>query len=216
MERYLSCGETMAAWKSIECIIGALTSCGAGTGSSLRLVMTNLIRSPTRARTVGPGTWSPKVQALNFTPGMISMILCVVSRRTVLTGEGSSGFSSAPMLSDAPSAKAPLWRSAVTFAAGDFSSISPYGSAGGEFRPQDVRVSARRAAMPASVVRFIGRPRSTVRRHGRAGCDARLQDAGPPGAALDSPPGAPARTPRARDGSSPPLHAAPAGDGTSR
>jgi hypothetical protein len=66
--------------------------------------MENLILSPTRARTVGPGTWSPKVQALNFTPGAISMILCVVSRRTFFTGEGSSGLSSAVRLSDAPSA----------------------------------------------------------------------------------------------------------------
>jgi hypothetical protein len=76
--------------------------------------MLNLMRSPTRARTVGPGTWSPMVQALNFTPGAISMILCVVSRRIVFTGDGSSGFSSAAMLSAAPSAKAPLWRSAET------------------------------------------------------------------------------------------------------
>ena len=65
-----------------------------------RLVMVNLMRSPTRARTAGPGTWSPKVQALNFTPGAISMILCVVSRRISLTGDGSSGLSAASMLSD--------------------------------------------------------------------------------------------------------------------
>ena len=39
IERYLSCGETIAAWKSIECIIGAATSCTPGTVSSLRLVM---------------------------------------------------------------------------------------------------------------------------------------------------------------------------------
>ncbi len=108
IERYLSCGETIAAWKSIECIIGAAVSCTPGTASSLRLVMEKRILSPTRARTVGPGTWSPNVQALNFTPGAISMILWVVSRRTFLTGAGSSGFSSAPMLSEPPSAKAPL------------------------------------------------------------------------------------------------------------
>jgi hypothetical protein len=30
-ERYLSCGETMAAWKSIECIIGAATMLMPGT-----------------------------------------------------------------------------------------------------------------------------------------------------------------------------------------
>ena len=116
IERYLSCGETMAAWKSIECIIGAAVRRTPGTGSSLRLVMLKRIRSPTRARTVGPGTWSPKVHALNFTPGAISMILCVVSSRTVFTGEGSSGFSAAPKLREAPSAKAPLWRSGETLA----------------------------------------------------------------------------------------------------
>src|SRR6185503_10102071 len=91
--------------------------------SSLRLVITNLMRSPTRARSVGPGTWSPKVQALNFTPGAISMILWVVSRRTVLTDEGSRGFSFSPMLSEAPSAKAPLWRSPLTLAGGDSRTI---------------------------------------------------------------------------------------------
>ncbi len=123
IERYLSCGDTIAAWKSIECIIGAATNSTPGMTSSLRLVMLNLILSPTRARMVGPGTWSPKVQALNFTPGAISMILWVVSSRTVFTGEGSSGFSSAPMLSEAPSAKAPVWRSEVTLAGTGFKSI---------------------------------------------------------------------------------------------
>ena len=53
IERYLSCGETIAAWKSIECIIGAAITCKPGTGSSLRLVIENLMRSPTRARTDG-------------------------------------------------------------------------------------------------------------------------------------------------------------------
>ena len=96
--------------------------------------MTNLMRSPTRARTVGPGTVSPNVQALNFTPGAISMILCVVSSRTVFTGEESRGFNSAPMLSEAPSANAPLWRSELTFAGGDLSSIfdTSYGSGAAE------------------------------------------------------------------------------------
>src|SRR2546422_10940697 len=106
----------MAAWKSIECIIGAAVTRTPDTGSSLRLVMLNLILSPTRARIVGPGTWLPKVQALNFTPGAISMILCAVSSRTVLTGEGSRRLSSAPMLSESPFANAPLWRSEPTFA----------------------------------------------------------------------------------------------------
>src|SRR5262249_27859695 len=83
--------------------------------------MLNLMRSPTRARTVGPGTWSPKVQALNFTPGAISTILCVVSRRTFFTGAGSRGASFAPVLSDPPSAKAPLWRSLFVFEGGESS-----------------------------------------------------------------------------------------------
>ena len=56
IDRYLSCGDTMAAWKSIECIMGAAVICTPGIRSSLRLVMLNLILSPTRARTVGPGT----------------------------------------------------------------------------------------------------------------------------------------------------------------
>jgi hypothetical protein len=47
----LSCGETIAEWKSIECIIGAAVMRTPGTGSSERLVIVNLIRSPTRART---------------------------------------------------------------------------------------------------------------------------------------------------------------------
>ena len=86
IERYLSCGETIAEWKSIECIIGAAVTRTPGIGSSERLVIVNLMRSPTRARTAGPGTVSPKVQALNFTPGAISMTLCVVSRRISFTG----------------------------------------------------------------------------------------------------------------------------------
>src|SRR3954471_24081457 len=134
IERYLSCGETMAAWKSIECIIGAATSWMPGTASSERLVIENLIVSPTRARMIGPGTWSPNVQALNFTPGAISTILCVVSSRMVFTGAGSSGFSAASRLSALPSANAPLWRSAEIFAGTGFRSIleTSYGSGAGE------------------------------------------------------------------------------------
>jgi len=41
MDRYLSWGDTMAAWKSIECIIGATTMAMLGKLSSLRLVMLN-------------------------------------------------------------------------------------------------------------------------------------------------------------------------------
>src|SRR6188474_355078 len=123
IERYLSCGDTIAAWKSIECIIGAATICGTGAGSSLRLVITNLILSPTRARTAGPGTWLPKVQALNFTPGAISMILCVVSSRISLTGDGSSGLIAASVLSALPEAKGPVWRSLESTAGGVLKSI---------------------------------------------------------------------------------------------
>ena len=133
IERYLSCGDTMAAWKSIECIIGAADTCTPGTRSSLRFVILKRIVSPTRARIVGPGTWSPKVQALNFTPGTISIILCVTSRRTSFTGAGSSGFSVAVMDSAAPAAKAPVCRPpVVTRAGGDLKSIvaGSYGSGG--------------------------------------------------------------------------------------
>jgi hypothetical protein len=56
MDRYLSGGDTMAAWKSIECIIVAEVARTPGTGSSLRFVIVNRILSPTRARIVGPGT----------------------------------------------------------------------------------------------------------------------------------------------------------------
>src|SRR5688572_19740628 len=109
----------MAAWKSIECIIGAAVILTPGTGSSLRLVMLNLIVSPTRARIVGPGTVSPKVQALNFTPGAISITLCVVSSCTFFTGAGSRGLSTAPKLSESPWAKAPVLRRSLTLAGGD-------------------------------------------------------------------------------------------------
>ena len=40
-----------------------------------------------------------------------------------MTGEGSSGFSTASMLSDAPDAKAPVWRSFDSAAGGDLKSI---------------------------------------------------------------------------------------------
>ena len=123
IDRYLSLGATMAEWKSIECIIGAAVTCMPGAGSSERLVMVNLIRSPTRARITGPGTWSPKVHALNFTPGVISMILCVVSSRISLTGEGSSGLIVASMLSEAPAANGPVCRSLDSTAGGGLKSI---------------------------------------------------------------------------------------------
>lgn len=49
----------MAEWKTIERIIGAAVMLTPGTGSSERFVIVNRMRSPTRARTTGPGTWSP-------------------------------------------------------------------------------------------------------------------------------------------------------------
>ena len=119
----MSCGETIAEWKSIECIIGAAVTRTPGMGSSERFVIVNLMRSPTRARTAGPGTVSPKVQALNFTPGAISMILCVVSRRISFTGAGSSGLIAASMLSALPAANGPVWRSFESTAGGDLKSI---------------------------------------------------------------------------------------------
>jgi hypothetical protein len=103
-------------WKSIECIIGAAMTETPGIFSSERLVMENLMRSPTRARTTGPGTWSPKVHAENFTPGAISITLCVVSRRTSFTVAGSRGFRAASIESAEPCAKAPVWRSLETTA----------------------------------------------------------------------------------------------------
>ena len=123
IERYLSLGATMAEWKSIECIMGAAVTRTPGTGSSERLVMVNLTRSPTRTRTAGPGTWSPNVHPLNFTPGAISMILWVVSSRTSFTGEGSSGLSAASVFTEAPIANVPVWRSLVTVAGGVLKSI---------------------------------------------------------------------------------------------
>src|ERR1044072_7245219 len=50
IERYLSCGETIAAWKSIECIIGAAVSRTPGAPPALRLVRAKLMLWPTRAR----------------------------------------------------------------------------------------------------------------------------------------------------------------------
>ncbi len=139
----------------MECIIGAATTCTPGTGSSLRLVMVKRILSPTRARTVGPGTWPPKVQALNFTPGAISMILCVVSSCTSLTGDGSSALSSLPMLSDVPAANAPLCRSFDRVAGAGFMSIlaGSYGSEGE--RVHDARSTPVAAATIASLPNCI-------------------------------------------------------------
>src|SRR2546429_9877881 len=71
----------------------------------------------------GPGTWSPNVHALKFTPGAISMILCVVSRRTSFTGLGASGFSGASILSASPAANAPLCGSALSAAGPGLKSI---------------------------------------------------------------------------------------------
>src|SRR6185436_9774115 len=95
----------------MECIIGGIIICKPGATSSLRLVMLNLILSPTRARITGPGTWSPNVQPLNFTPGAISMILCVVSSWMVFTGDGSRGFISGAVLSPVPDENPSVCRS---------------------------------------------------------------------------------------------------------
>ena len=116
IERYLSCGDTIAEWKSIECIIGAAVKLTPGVGSSERLVIENLMRSPTLARMIGAGTWSPNVHAENFTPGAISMILCVVSSRISLTASVLSGATAASIDSDAPCANGPVCRSALTVA----------------------------------------------------------------------------------------------------
>ena len=85
IERYLSCGDTIAAWKSIECIIGAANAAPPCTGSSLRLVIENLTRSPTRARIVGPGTWS----ILSWDVALIGIGLAVLLPR--LIGRRESG-----------------------------------------------------------------------------------------------------------------------------
>src|SRR6185369_2973840 len=107
MERYLSWGDTIAAWKSIECIIGAAVRSTPGMVSAVRFVILKRIRSPTRARTVGPGTWPANVHALYLTPGAISMILCTVSRRTSFTGAGSSALNAAVIDRAPPAAKGP-------------------------------------------------------------------------------------------------------------
>jgi hypothetical protein len=62
---------------------------------------------------------SPKVQALTFTPGAISMILWVVSSRISLIGAATSGLTAASMLSASPAAKAPVWRSLDITEGGD-------------------------------------------------------------------------------------------------
>jgi len=98
-------------------------TCTPGMCSSLRLVIENLMRSPTRARTIGPGTWSPNVQALNLMPGASSMTLCVVSRCTSFTGSGTSGFTIASMLSALPDANGPVWRVVLSLAGPGLKSI---------------------------------------------------------------------------------------------
>jgi len=103
--------------------MGATTIDIAGSISSLRLVMLKWILSPTRARTVGPGTWLPNVQALNFTPGAISITLWLVSSCTYLIGAGSSGLSCASKFSALPAANGPVWRCVLKVAGGDFNSI---------------------------------------------------------------------------------------------
>src|SRR5690349_8939150 len=204
----------MAAWKSIECIIGAAVSRTPGTGSSLRLVIEKRILSPTRARMVGPGTWSPKVQALNFTPGAISMILCVVSSRTVFTGDGSSGSSAAPLLRAAPSAKAPLWRSLVTFAGTGFRSIlaTSYGSAG---RPHDASSARDASAATDFNTRFMGFP-PVVFAHERSGRLAPRFDMDQRDGGSAREPEDPCRTPAPQNGSELSARSSVASDGAGK
>jgi len=125
MERYLSVGETIAAWKSIECIIGEVAKLAAGICSSERLVIENFTLSPTRTRTIGPGTWSPKVHAVYFTPGARSITLCVTSIWISFTGFASSGFTAASSERALPLEKLPVWRAVVIAAGGGFRSMRP-------------------------------------------------------------------------------------------
>src|SRR5262252_4069901 len=84
-----SCGEPSAEWKSIECSIGAAMR-RLGEVTLVRLVMEKLILSPTRTRTVGPGTESPSVQAAYLTPGARSISRFDASSRISFSGFGSS------------------------------------------------------------------------------------------------------------------------------
>jgi hypothetical protein len=51
--------------------------------------------------------------------GAISMVLCVVSRRTSFIGREASGFTSAPIDSACPAANGPLCRSVLSRERGD-------------------------------------------------------------------------------------------------
>ena len=89
-----------------EALIAAGVTAVAATGIAAVVLILVFV-----GREALPVFFSPKVHAENFTPGAISMILCVVSRRMVFTGDGSSGLSSDVKLSASPTAKAPVWRS---------------------------------------------------------------------------------------------------------
>ena len=62
-----------------------------GEVTFVRLVMEKRILSPTRERTVGPGTESPSVHAAYLIPGARSITRFDASRRTSFAGLGSSG-----------------------------------------------------------------------------------------------------------------------------
>src|SRR5262245_27422119 len=94
IEWNMSCGEPSAEWKSIECSIGAAMR-SLGEVTLVRFVMEKRILSPTRARTVGPGTESPSVHAVYLMPGARSIRRFDASRRTSFRGLGSSGCSAA-------------------------------------------------------------------------------------------------------------------------
>src|SRR5882724_11597153 len=111
-----SWGDPIAEWKSIEWSIGAAMR-SFGVVTLVRLVMLKRILSPTRARTVGPGSWSPSVHAVYFTPGAISNSLFDASRRTSFTGLGSSGCSAGSKLRLLPVAYGPERSSSTTTAA---------------------------------------------------------------------------------------------------
>jgi len=66
---YTRLGETSAAWKSIECGIGALFTTVKSTVS------------PTVTRSTGPGTCPSKVQASKGTPSVRTIRVCRISSR---------------------------------------------------------------------------------------------------------------------------------------
>src|SRR5947207_932730 len=134
--------------------MGAAVRRTPGKACALRFVIAKRMRSPTRARTVGPGTWSPNVHALNFTPGATSMIVWTVSSRISLTGAGSSGFSVAVVDNALPAAKGPEPLVLVTRAGFGFRSIlaGSYGSEPFGQRPSHAVRHTTRASHDSGIV----------------------------------------------------------------